>query len=458
LGKSALAENAIGLKAINKLFASLAGAGLLVALAALVSIRALNQIEEPAAARRRTFEVIIRADALLSALKDAETGQRGYLLTGDAAFLAPYTAVRDSVQGQLRELTRLVAGTDESRHLSVVAPLLRAKMAELARTIQLRRSDDMTAVRALVVSGEGKLLMDSIRVEIAALVRDEDVTLAQHEAEFQSNIRLLFATIVAASLLALLLALSFAFSIYRETRHRLRSAALLESQRLLEVREESNARLQLANTTLQVSEERLDVTLNSIGDGVIATDAAGRVTILNPVAEELTGWSSAEAIGRPVEEIFNIVNQETRQPSTVPIAETLAHGTIKGLANHTALIARGGHERAIADSCAPIRDRHDRVVGAVLVFRDVTEEYALERLRQEQNVQLEQASRMKSEFLANMSHELRTPLNAIIGFSEALMDGLMGEMTDQQRGFIGDIFGSGTHLLSLISPRWRRGR
>jgi PAS domain S-box-containing protein len=130
---------------------------------------------------------------------------------------------------------------------------------------------------------------------------------------------------------------------------------------------------------LRASEEKLSVTLNAIGDGVLATDAGGRVTLLNPVAEQLTGWSKADALGRTVDEIFHIVNQQTRQPSLIPVMETLAHGTIQGLANHTVLIARDGGERAIADSCAPIRDRNNQVVGAVLVFRDVTEEYAVQQ-------------------------------------------------------------------------------
>ena len=130
-----------------------------------------------------------------------------------------------------------------------------------------------------------------------------------------------------------------------------------------------------ANLTLRDSEEKLAVTLNSIGDAVIATDAAARVTRLNPVAEQLTGWTEAEAIGRPVDEIFHIINQETRQPSAIPVMATLAHGTIQGLANHTILIARDGSECAIADSCAPIREREGQVVGAVLVFRNVTGEY-----------------------------------------------------------------------------------
>jgi len=133
------------------------------------------------------------------------------------------------------------------------------------------------------------------------------------------------------------------------------------------------------NTARKQVEEKLAVTLNSIGDAVIATDAEARVTLLNPLAERLTGWTQAEASGRPVNEIFHVINKETRQPSTIPVMETLALGTIQGLANHTVLIAVDGSECDIADSCAPIRDRDGQVIGAVLVFRDVTEEYAAQQ-------------------------------------------------------------------------------
>ncbi len=132
-----------------------------------------------------------------------------------------------------------------------------------------------------------------------------------------------------------------------------------------------------AEAALRASEDNLRVTLQSIGDGVLVTDAAGCVTRINQVAETLTGWTQAEAQGRPVAEVFHIVNEETRQPAFLPVADTLAKGTIHGLANHTVLIARDGRERPIADSCAPIR-HGERVLGAVLVFRDVTEEQAAE--------------------------------------------------------------------------------
>jgi PAS domain S-box-containing protein len=137
-----------------------------------------------------------------------------------------------------------------------------------------------------------------------------------------------------------------------------------------------------AEEKLRQSEESLAATLYSIGDGVLACDERGRVTRINPVAERLTGWAEPEAIGRPLDHVFNIINEETRAKAPNPVERVLAEGVVVGLANHTALISRDGTERPIADSGAPIRDGEGRPRGAVLVFRDVTEErHAAEELR-----------------------------------------------------------------------------
>jgi len=139
----------------------------------------------------------------------------------------------------------------------------------------------------------------------------------------------------------------------------------------------------LAEEALRLSEEYLAATLRSIGDGVIACNRQGKIASLNGVAELLTGWTSAEAAGRPLEEVFQIINAHTRKPAEDPVARAMREGLVVGLANHTVLIARNGTEYQIADSCAPIRVDSGEVMGAVLVFRDVTEEYRTrENLRQ----------------------------------------------------------------------------
>ena len=358
---------------------AVAVAVLALALGVGVSLWAFAQLRASGEARKHIASVLNRSDDLLSAVKDAETGQRGYLLTGDAAYLEPYLAVREGLPGQLQDLRGLTLIGAAQGHLDAVVPLLEAKLEEIARSIALRRNGDANAARSLAGGGQGKALMDSIRSEMAEVGSIEQTLLAQRDADFQRDMRNLLVVVVVASLLVLLSGLAVAALIYRQTRQRLQVALHVETRQMLERQEETTARLAQANVTLRESEETLAVTLNSIGDAVIATDAQARVRSLNRIAEKLTGWAQADAAGRPVDQIFRIINQETREPSTIPVMATLAHGTIQGLANHTLLVARDGSERAIADSCAPIRDRSDRVVGAVLVFRDVSEEYAVQQ-------------------------------------------------------------------------------
>lgn len=125
---------------------------------------------------------------------------------------------------------------------------------------------------------------------------------------------------------------------------------------------------------LETERERLNVTLHSIGDGVIVTDRDSRVTLLNRVAENLTGWREGEAIGRDLIDVFRIVNEKTHEPHQNPVDMVVRSGNVVGLADRTVLIARDGTERLIADSGAPIRDTGGNIDGAVLVFRDVTGE------------------------------------------------------------------------------------
>ncbi|MDR3635651.1 MAG: PAS domain S-box protein [Isosphaeraceae bacterium] len=155
---------------------------------------------------------------------------------------------------------------------------------------------------------------------------------------------------------------------------RVRSAALQSAESILLAR-------QRAEEALHRQSEWLRITLASIGDAVISTDAEGRVTFMNGVAESLTGWPHAEALGRPLPDVFHIINEYTRLPAENPALQALEEGTIVGLANHTVLVARDGTERPIDDSAAPMRDGNKPPIGAVLVFRDVSERKRTEETR-----------------------------------------------------------------------------
>ncbi len=179
-------------------------------------------------------------------------------------------------------------------------------------------------------------------------------------------------------------------------------------------------------------------------DAIMTTDSRGIITDVNKHAEELTGCTRDELIGAPFKNYFTDPAR-----AEAGINRVLAEGKITNY--ELTARTRDGDLTVVSYNATTFHDRNRRLQGVFTAARDVTELKRYEQTLQQKNVELEHASRMKSEFLANMSHELRTPLNAIIGFSEVLKDGMMGELSPQQQQFVADIFGSGTHLLSLIN-------
>jgi len=344
----------------------LAWTGLAVSIAALLvngAVAVLNTVamEDSHAWVTHTDQVLQQSERLLSTLQDAETGQRGFLITGDPAYLEPYhagvAAIHEQV-GQLKELTR--DNATQQQRLDEIRPLIERKLAELRRTIELRQRgpEGAEAARAVVASNEGKALMDALRSRIAALSEGE-VRLEEDSARrFHANS---VGAIIGAVLGALvsIAVVGWAFRLMVNLR-----------------RERERAAEMFAGEG-----ERLRTTLTSIGDAVIATDDVGRVTLINKIAEDLTGWKREEALGKPLSQVFHIINEETRQPVVSPVDRVLREGVVIGLANHTALVAKDGTERPIADSGAPIRDLQGRINGVVLVFRDQTEDRRTEQER-----------------------------------------------------------------------------
>ena len=307
----------------------------------------------------RSRQILANLEATLSTMKDAETGQRGFLLTGDEAYLEPYrTAVRD-IPGRLEQLSHWADTHDVSpQEAEVVARLSRHRMEQLGQTAQLRREQGFGAALAVVRTNVGQHIMDELRQHIGSMEAQENQELhSWQERRDRATTRRTMVVIATA-----MIDLAFLVWAFR--------------------------RIVAATAATQRQKELLAVTLASIGDGVIVTDPEGRVTFLNGEAERLTGWTSSQAAGQPLISVFRIVNEQTRQPVENPVDKVLRLGTVVGLANHTVLLAKDGREIPIDDSGAPIRQADGPTHGVVLVFRDFTERKAAEEALRESEARL----------------------------------------------------------------------
>jgi PAS domain S-box-containing protein len=335
----------------RKLAAVAAIAGLLLAANAALTWSNMRVVRDTLGAVGHSRQVLFGLSAALSAVTDAETGQRGYLITADPGYLDPYVAAGRTLSLELAELERLTADDPgQTARIREIRGLADTRLARLDNGIRVRGEQGFEAARETIVSGLGRREMDALRDAVAGAVRAEEGLLAARERASDRSYRIAVGTGLLSALAALAAAL----------------ALFLLLRRYLREREEATA--ELAERA-----ELLKITLASIGDAVITTDAAGRITHLNAVAESITGWSQAEAEGKALPEVFRIVNEDTREPIANPAARVLAEGVVVGLANHTLVIDRRGVEHLIDDSAAPIRRGDGSLDGCVLVFRDITE-------------------------------------------------------------------------------------
>jgi PAS domain S-box-containing protein len=333
-----------------------------------------------------THEVISSLRRVQLLVTDAETGQRGYVITADKMFLEPYNSAKTGLNGELATLGRLTADNPVQQACrGELQHLVAMRLEQLRQVLELRESKGITAAGQEILTRQGMNTGNSIRKTVGLMEGREEQLLSQREQ------RALRASLYSRSIIVLgsLMAFTFVgvalFLISQDIAgSRRATAALAEAKEHLEIRvKDRTVDLEMSNEELRRSREQFSVTLESIGDGVITTDAQTRITFLNAEAERLTGWKLNEAIQQPLVNVFQIMGEESRQPMENPAKKVLERNGTVGLANHTLLINKEGHEVPIADSGAPIRDAQGKVLGVVLVFRDCRAEREKETALQE---------------------------------------------------------------------------
>jgi PAS domain S-box-containing protein len=376
---------------------------------------------------------------------DMETGVRGLLLSRDPEFLEPY---QDALQNaeEFPRLAELVRG--DSGQTGKVAQVIAARQQWL-----LLAQADMEKIRnatPMVPPSEflhaRKELMDGIRLQLRDLFTTEQL-LQRQRFDRAARLRGLFA--VGGSLLLVLTASIIAWYVAKKMRFLDREYRAALNQAKADHRE------------LRDQKEWFHVTLDSIGDAVLAADAEGRVTFMNGEAERLTEWTLADARGLCLKEVFAIINEQTRLPVEDPVARVLREKHIVGLANHTLLISKNGKECPIEDSAAPIYGPDKNIQGVVLVFRNATE------MRQAQRALISHSAKLEKEvsertlalqhtvteleaFSYTVSHDLRSPLRAMQGYAEAVLEDYQDKLDDTGKDYLKRIKNAAQRLDKLI--------
>jgi PAS domain S-box-containing protein len=350
---------------------------------------------------------IAQAALVAKLIVDEESGLRGYETTLDTRFLQPYVEAEARLQTELRKLEEIAGSNPEQKRL----------IEDLRNEHQTWRDAFAVPVIATVRAGgqsndvelnlRGKSQMEEVRNDINAIIRTDE----QHRA---ARIQLWHRQVRSMLVGLIILALSMGVLIGLFTRSRLHavSDAYKTSLEVLNRRAEE----------IFQSEQQLRTTLDSIGDGVITCDADGKIQMMNPVAQELTGWSQVDAAGWPLEEVFCIVHETTREPMENPVSKVKRSNSIVGVASHTILIRKDGTELHIADSGAPIRDQNGKMAGIVLVLRDITRE----RRTQEALLANEKLA-VAGRLAATIAHEIHNPLDSVSNLLYLMRTGVSEE-------------------------------
>ena len=304
----------------------------------------------------RLHRVLQTNEMILSALKDLEVGQRGYLLTGNPEYLGPYKQAKAQMPELLDTLRSEVRMPEQIARVDTLRPLIDEKLAEVGATLLVRDQLGPDEALAIIRTNRGKETMDTLRRLCGDLRKSAFSLISTTSGELEDRfLRSRVGVLVGCGILAGLLVISLGL-IQRATARREHLMAEVDNTR-----------------------RQFQVTLASIGDAVITTDQSGLVTFLNPVAEELCGWTSQEAEGNAVEFIFPIVDETSGVYVANPARQVLRERRIIEMTSHANLLRRDGTCVPIDDSAAPIFDSESNLNGVVMVFRDVTKRRAIDQ-------------------------------------------------------------------------------
>lgn len=320
---------------------------------------------------------------LLSSAQDVEVGMRGFAVTGSTELLEHYMQALRRLDRRVENLAaHFVNDPVNGRRVARVRATVQEQVAGAHRVRDIAATRGIEAAREVVAAGAGgQQWLDALRAMLADLDEIQVRQLGTHVAEQRSSSARLYRVLTVDALLALAFTLIFGLLIHSEVRRR---------------RE--------AEQTLRRSEEHIATVLESITDAVLAVDAGGRITRMNPVAESLTGWRIAEARGRPGCEVFRLVPQNPQGPAPDIIADVLARGTLCELDNQAMLLSRTGTVCPVSAGAAPIRDGAGWLCGAVLTFRDVTLERETGRVLREFNARMDLRVQQRTEELQRYAH------------------------------------------------------
>jgi PAS domain S-box-containing protein len=352
---------------------------------------------------------IATATYILAKTVDEESGLRGFQNTSNEAFLEPFRNAQSQLPSSVSSVRRDLASRGKDTHL--VDQFVAAHQLWLdsvaAPMIALVRSGGDT--RDVTLNLRGKDQMDQIRAILNELIEEQKLQRQNEVEHWQTQVRHTLEAIVGcAALIGLLIGL-FA-------RSRLHMVTQAFQGAITALRKNAQATYD--------SEQRLRTTLTSIGDGVIVCDQHGRVELLNTVAEQLTGWTQAEAAQCPISEVFLILDESTRELMENPVDAVLRTHRAVSLANHAMLLRRGGGEIQIDDSGAPIFDRSGELAGVVMVFRDVTEQR-----RTQAALLASEKLAVTGRLAATLAHEIHNPLDSVVNLLYLMKNGATPDET-----------------------------